>query len=791
MHEKKLFETLLFAEHEDHVIDALDAAGYPLNDDSIWVPLGENAGNFSVVGNQQENAAAAFIEKVVNSIDAVLMGECFRLNIDPESMEAPSSMQEAVERFFHAKGGRLDNLTPTEQTELAQRIQIIATGERDSPCYCIVDQGEGQTPDKFPHTFLSTSRSSPKIRIDFVQGKFNAGGSGSLQFCGQHNIQLIVSRRQPYAHRESNESADMWGFTIVRRRRPRGGERSSVFVYLAPEQRVLKFKADSITALPGRSSKNSPATAYTEHLSYGTAVKLYNYKWPASGIATLETRRQLERVLHTPCLPFRISETRSYRANFYATTVSGVWNTTSSDITNETNSKKMEPGFPAMAKISLHKIGQLPIRIGVWRQSEVKTRNVPTGVFFLVNGQVHGKFGGEFASRQLKFDYIRNHILVSVDCTGIDRSVAEDLFMASRDRLRRNEHYEAIREALTQELRNHQGLKDLNAARRKERVENTGDASSEIEKMISDLIHSDPGLANLFTLGGKIITSVGPGIGKPFKGRRFPTYFRLAKEPRRQILKKRCPVNRTVKVEFETDAENEYFDRAADPGGLHVDPGLDLIEASNLWNGKFTARFRVPWDARPGDVTKVRFAVSDVERLAKGPFESKFELVATAEVTKPNHPGPSPNPKPPVSFPKPNHTESNPSLRLPTPKPIKKDDWDKDFGIEGPYDAFRIKSGPDGGYDFYVNEDCEWLKTEQQDKKNDPALVKHWFTWGLALAALGMIRQEKHESERGDQPDKDETEVSEPDLDSIGQACDGLARVIVPMFRILHDGPPT
>ena len=470
MNDKNLFETLLHAEHEDHVIDALRAAGYPISDDSVWMPLGENEGNFSVVGNQQEDASAAFIEKVVNSIDAVLMGECFRHGLDPESGQAPSSMQEAVEQFFGAKGGRLDNLTSSQQTQLAQKIHVVATGEKDSPCYCIIDQGEGQRPDDFPRTFLSTSRSSPKIRINFVQGKFNAGGSGSLQFCGQHNIQLILSRRQPFTPRGSKDpTADSWGFTIVRRRRPRSGERSSIFVYLAPNGNVPRFKADSVNLLPGKSSKNRPASAYAAPLSHGTAVKVYNYKWPGRGIATLEARRQLERVLHTPCLPFRISETRSYRANYYSTTVSGVWNAISTDIANEGNSPKMEPGFPAMAKISLHTIGQLPIRIGVWR-SEVKTRNVPTGVFFLVNGQVHGQFGGEFVTRKLKFDYIRNYILVSVDCTGIDRSVAEDLFMASRDRLRRNEHYDAIREALAQELRNHQGLKSLNAARRRERV---------------------------------------------------------------------------------------------------------------------------------------------------------------------------------------------------------------------------------------------------------------------------------------------------------------------------------
>ena len=790
MNNQKLLEKLLHAEHEDKAIELLNTAGYSLDNDDIWVPLGENEGNFSVVGNQQESAAAAFIEKVVNSIDAVLMGECYRRNIDPESAKAPASMQAAVEQFFNARGGRLENLTSKERTALANKIHVIATGDKNSPSYCIVDRGEGQAPDQFRHTFLSTSRSSPKIRIGFVQGKYNAGGSGSLQFCGKHNIQLIVSRRQLYASCPSSASAKEWGFTIVRRRRPRSGERSSVFVYLAPEERVLSFNADTIKVLPGESSKHNPATAYAKELNYGTVVKLYNYQWVGRGIATLETRRQLERVLHTPCLPFRISETRSYRANYYATTVSGAWNTISLGVDSEKDSPKMEAGFPAMAKISLREIGDLPIRIGVWK-SDVKPRHVPTGVFFLVNGQVHGQFGGDFVSRRLNFDYIRDHILVSVDSTGIERSVAEDLFMASRDRLRKNEHYDEIRGALAQELSNHQGLKDLNAARRKERVENAGDASSDITNLISDQIRSDPGFANLFTHGGKIITSVGPGIGEPFKGRQFPTYFRLAKEPKKGILKKQCPVNRTVKIEFQTDAENEYFNRPADPGEIQIDPGIDLIEASNLWNGTFTARFRVPWKAKPGDVTKVRFAVSDVERIAKGPFVSEFELVAKPEVPKTSPSGTTPDLDLPDSSPDPNRRNSNPSLKPPEPIPVKKDQWSEDLGIKGPYDALRIKSAPDGGYDFHVNMACAWLLTEMSNKKNDPDRVKHWFTWGLTLAALGMIRRMEAKSNQGERSKIDYAEESGPDLDAVGLACDGLARVIIPMFRVLYEGPPS
>ena len=120
-----------------------------------------------------------------------------------------------------------------------------------------------------------------------------------------------------------------------------------------------------------------------------------------------------------------------------------------------------------------------------------------------------------------------------------------------------------------------------------------------------------------------------------------------------------------------------------------------------------------------------------------------------------------------------------------------KEKWSKELGIEGPYDAFRIKQAPEGGYDFYVNEDCAWLLTELSNKKNDPGQVKHWFTWGLALAALGMIRHLKGTPEEDARNGSDTTEEGGADLEVVGRACDGLARVIIPMFRVLYDGPPS
>ena len=60
----------------------------------------------------------------------------------------------------------------------------------------ITDCGEGQTPRKLPLTIMSLSKSN-KMYIPFVQGQFNQGGTGALRFCGKHNLQLVISRRNP------------------------------------------------------------------------------------------------------------------------------------------------------------------------------------------------------------------------------------------------------------------------------------------------------------------------------------------------------------------------------------------------------------------------------------------------------------------------------------------------------------------------------------------------------------------------------------------------------------------
>src|SRR5260370_8158658 len=92
------------------------------------------------------------------------------------------------------------------------------------------DCGEGQTPERMPETLLSLNKSN-KLRIPFVQGKFNMGGTGVLKFCGRHNLQLIVTRRNPAIlnGKFNDTSDDHWAFTSVHPQDPNPAPRTPAY----------------------------------------------------------------------------------------------------------------------------------------------------------------------------------------------------------------------------------------------------------------------------------------------------------------------------------------------------------------------------------------------------------------------------------------------------------------------------------------------------------------------------------------------------------------------------------
>jgi hypothetical protein len=237
---------LLHADSESEIVRVLSETGLWENK-RVWRLYGDRENNFSTIGNQQNRPDAALVEKLVNSVDARLMHERLARGINPESQAAPQSIRDAITIFFETErvrgsvfSGQVKAWDNDMRRDVARGITLAATGvkgKEGDPCITTADQGEGQTPRKFPDTFLSLEKSN-KLRIPFVQGKFNMGGTGVLVFGRERNFQLILSRRSPRILNGNfnHPTDDEWGFTRAAARGAREGGAARGFP--SPSHRV-------------------------------------------------------------------------------------------------------------------------------------------------------------------------------------------------------------------------------------------------------------------------------------------------------------------------------------------------------------------------------------------------------------------------------------------------------------------------------------------------------------------------------------------------------------------------
>ncbi|MCH7871849.1 MAG: hypothetical protein IID33_09125, partial [Planctomycetes bacterium] len=600
---------LLRADSESAVIDILTEAGL-WDDLKSWRQYGDIDGNFATIGNQQSRPEAALVEKIVNSVDARLMAECMRRGIDAASPQAPPTIAHAVSQFVDGRPAD-GELTGTVQQRTAawkkqeQMITLSATGSRQTPCLVITDLGEGQTPARLPDTFLSINRSN-KLRIPFVQGKFNMGGTGALKFCGQHSLQLIISRRDPEVVKtmnENDETAHRWGFTIVRRDRPRQGAgqvRNSVFRYLAPvgaserpeRGEVLSFSAAKLALMPDGNK------AYARPVTHGSCIKLYEYDMKGFKSHVLMKGGLLSRMellLPEIALPVRIHECRDFRghAGSFANTLVGL----SARLTDN-RAGNLENAYPTSASLRVHG-HEMIATIYAFKGDKAESYRTNEGIIFTINGQTHGAIPKTFFSRSnVKMGRLAKSLLVVVDCSRFAVDAREDLFMNSRDRLSSGALRKAVEEALEDLISKHPGLRELRERRRNEEIAERLADSKPLEDVLKSVLKSSPSLQKLFLLGQRLSrphrsgspgSRPGGGAGADnrngeFSGRPHPTYFRFHRKSDGETLVRDAESGRRCRIKFETDVVNDYLCRDAYRGRYNVEVASGSHEGSELDN---------------------------------------------------------------------------------------------------------------------------------------------------------------------------------------------------------------
>ena len=792
MTNKQLCEALLRADTEEAVITHLRDAGY-WDRSEFWRHYGDVENNWGQSGNQQSLAEAALAEKIVNSVDARLIDRCWESGIDPNGPDAPPSVRAAISRFFDdvkegiSTGGGVEDWGEAKTRRVAEQITLCVTGTRPADMnITISDCGEGQSASRLPDTILSLNMSN-KMYVPFVQGQFNQGGTGALRFCGEENLQLVISRRNPTLVDEKPDTRDHdWCFTMIRRERPSGGRRNSIYTYLAPvgveggleprKGNVLSFPAETFGIFPDDSDP------YGRQARYGTAIKMYDYKFIGERSNILRGRSLLSRLdllLPELALPIRLYEYRKNTAGSFLdigsrrTTVLGL-------LRRIKNSSNVETGFPVSVpiqpygeKLVAHIFafvpeGTLPVDDvkggGRRRLGGARGYRRREGVLFLRNGQTQGGLPKDFFRRDsVKMKPLADDLLVFVECDGLSDYVREDLFMASRDRLADNAFRRSMVDALEKVLRDCEELKELRNRRQRERM----DARLRDEKPLADvlqsLIKSSPNLVTLLQMGQRISApfntrSTGVDPENDFGGEVYPTFFKYKGVEYGVPVTLSRPINHRIRLTFETDARDDYFTRSAERGLFDAvwlsetgERVYATVAGPKLRNGIASAMLELPEEARAGDEVTLVAGVSD--SLTK--FE--IRIVVSIEKAKDYSGGRPSNRRLPPSRRNGKDREQSMEVSPPVVTRIYRCDWEREVFDE--YTAMRVVHLGYAGaketdvYEFKVNMDNTPLHNESKQRRlpaDQHALLCEQFLYANVLIGLSLLLGKKKEGASSD-----------------------------------------
>lgn len=817
---KALFEALLQADTEAEVVGILTKAGY-WNDPSVWRFYGDEPENWPTVGNQQSRPDHALVEKLTNAIDTKLIAAAQIGGIPIEGDEAPQTMLDARDLLF---GVEMRNIE-----ELSKSITVAATGpetgRKQRPSITIVDDGEGRTPRSMPDTILSLPKGkSNKGKIPFVQGKFNMGGSGVLEFCGvEHNVQLVLSRRHPeLLGPDATPEDKLWSFTIIRRQDPDpDSPRSSRFVYLAPgapdaegRRGLLTFDAATMPIFPDKRE------AYVRHSAWGTLFKLYEYGTRSVTNMMLEEglMMRVRLLLPEPALPIRFHECRAaYRGHSgsFDTTMAGLIYTLDQD-RRDPKTQNVEwfdkteldlDGEKFNVRIYLFKKAgrrDKPTKSGKWeRKNPAESYRDDEGVLITYNGQSQTVLSKDFFRRnRVNQDYLANSLLVFVDCTSIGVRTHEKLFMANRENFRQGSLKIRLERELENLLHDHTELTQLAEARRKGEISDNPQTSKSFEKFIEDMVKNHPLLEEVLGPGFRIANPFKPRLvetlEEPWEGKRFPTKFHFHNLPAGKPYTRDAFLETKVRVQFDTDAENDYFRRDEEAGEFKLFQIVDgeRVPATNwstpnLYDGTATLTLTaLPPGAEKGDILVYEAEVTDPSRI--DPFVNQFTLVVHEH--RKTKSGNKKKKKKAPSEDEGKETPNDTGLNVPAPQEVWEDGWADHDPVFDRTTAMQVKLSPkstDGRreFDYYINMDNVFLRQAIKMQTRRTKEFRDRFKFGMTLLSLALIRHdlEMQKRERPASSEDEETpKKKRPDVrDVVADVTTAIAPFLLPLVEAL------
>ncbi len=643
MKAKELCYALLGAESEADV-DEIISKDKALNDKNNWLALDGNEINYNIVTNQAASGGKAATEIMTNMVDAILMRHAQSHGITHDSSDCPKSMYDAVDSFVqNLQGGKLINADRNWLKDYSKKNLVVGvTGNPDSklktkssawPCYTFVDNGEGQHPDDFPKTFLSF-KTGIKKAIPFVQGKYNMGSSGVLNYCGSNWYKLIVSRKWTRKGK--------WGWTLIRRR---PGDAEPIAEYFVYNGKIPSFQIDSIWPLHKMDGSRYEGVCAKS----GTIVKLYDF-YVGKAFKTFKGAREafLENLVET-ILPFQLMDFRYESGGttqgkgepdqrpFYGMEYLLI-RTHGAELDEDADSlerKRIHVGTITDARVGVINISAIPLEKDAKKHGPAWLKYSNNRVFHAVNGQVQFKQTRGFLSG-CRLSALKDRVVIVVDSTGLTSRGHADIWKGDRENIVENAMGARYKELVQDAITNSEPLRTLQTEITKEELRQI--ATTETADLFQKLIQENRDFINLLdnidpTLH---LPDVDNNGGQSFEGRYDPTFLNIKRPKGVEPLG--IAINRTGTVMATTDASNDFLLREDNRGSLYLsNPQLQSMVTIRhvLKDGQLTV-FMTPGSENTELVGKtVEFEVGLNSPTMPQPLKATVAVQFLAEDTTP------------------------------------------------------------------------------------------------------------------------------------------------------------
>jgi len=549
---KEILLKLLFSQTSDEIEEIVNTD--PFFKNCGWVPYGGRSNNVGTIEGQMRDADNALMEKITNSIDAILMRRCYEEGIDPQDKDkAPKSMIEAVDRFF---GGK-EKIRKKRSQFAKEWIWLTAEGKKDRPTITVIDKGEGQQPNNIKETILSLGKDI-KEKIPFVYGTYNQGGSSPLGYAGKQGsydfnyLQLVLCRRaDTIKDKIRSENYNYYGFTLIRRRFDYSAQKYTYEYFIEKETgNIFSFPPNEVIKFDDY------------NFLEGCLIKLYDYQLPERGNIVFRGLNEfIEKKLPDSPLPIYLKELREYQGGIDYT-IFGL---------KEKLLRRAEilrESYPQKLPIDLGEIGKREIEVFILKHKTQTKEDLgsyleqPEKIFFLKDGLVLHTENTVWLRNECDLIDLSPYFFAFIDISNINPPIAQMLH-SGREKFKNNATTRLAIERLKIFISN-EIFKELD--REYGRLSFSSDSSIKDDDLRRDLVKdfkTQPELKELFELGEDIPVKEVEGDQEPtpYEGTYLPKKFELLGSDPREIEE-----NSYCKITFNTGGDEKLFDRREDRG---------------------------------------------------------------------------------------------------------------------------------------------------------------------------------------------------------------------------------